>query len=191
MGATIAARTGGWPAALRLAGLALQTSAEPATAVAEFGGDQNLLAEYLREEVLDPLEPDAAAFLLEASWLDELSGPLCDAVLDVQGSELRLEQLDRDLLVTPVGGRDGWYRVHPLLRDLLQADHARQDSDGVATRSSGAPATGSPATAPPPPPSTTRSRRANIHRAVVLLYEAFPIDAAHGRLDPIEARSTG
>jgi ATP/maltotriose-dependent transcriptional regulator MalT len=57
--------------------------------------------------------------LLRTSVLEQLCGPLCDAVLGVDGSGRRLEELSRSdgPFVLALGG--GWYRVQHLLRELL------------------------------------------------------------------------
>jgi LuxR family maltose regulon positive regulatory protein len=96
--------------------------------VARFTGDNRLVADYLRDELLEGVSPDDATFLLEASCLERLSGPLCDAVLQRSGSAARLEELaHRSLLVTPLDDRREWYRLHNLLTDALQGELARRD----------------------------------------------------------------
>src|SRR5262249_39960638 len=49
----LTARTEGWAAGLRLAGLALRGRADPAAFVAAFAGGHRLIADYLTAEVLD------------------------------------------------------------------------------------------------------------------------------------------
>ncbi len=72
-------RTEGWPAGLHLAARSLPRTGDIRRAVAEFTGDSLLVADYLQEEFLRDLAPDVLSFLLEASCLPCLSGPLCDA----------------------------------------------------------------------------------------------------------------
>ena len=81
---TLVRRTEGWPAALYLAALSVREQPEVAEAVAELRGDDHRLAEYFRDEVLSGLSPSLMDFAIRTSVLDELSGPLCDAVLDRQ-----------------------------------------------------------------------------------------------------------
>jgi LuxR family maltose regulon positive regulatory protein len=66
---------------------------------------------------------------VQCSVLERLSGPLCDAVLRVHGSEQVLERLGRaHLFVSELGG--GWYRCHRLFRDVLARQLGRQsDAD--------------------------------------------------------------
>ena len=67
-------------------------------------------------------------FLTRTAVLDQLSGPLCDAVLQVSGSQQVLESLaaSNQLLVT-VDRRHRWYRYHQLLRELLLAELERRE----------------------------------------------------------------
>ncbi|MEO6089213.1 MAG: LuxR C-terminal-related transcriptional regulator [Umezawaea sp.] len=116
-GATAAAvwdRTEGWAAGLQLAALALR--ADPAKA----GGDERHLLDYFAAEVLPGLTPRQRDLLVRAAPLERLSGPLCDAALQVTGSAGVLTDLVRaDLFVAALDDEQQWYRLHPLLRDAL------------------------------------------------------------------------
>ena len=119
-------RTEGWPAGLYLAALSLGGRQDVHRAVARFGGDDRLLADYVRDELLGPLDGEQLAFLEETSVLDELSGALCDAVLQRRGSGKVLRDMSRsNLLVVPLDDADASYRYHPLLGDMLQAELRR------------------------------------------------------------------
>ena len=121
-------RTEGWPAGLYLAALALKSGS--GRAGAPFTGDDRLVVEYLRSELLTHVSPEENAFLARTSVLDRMSGPLCDALLGVTGSARRLEELERrNLLVVPLDRRGQWYRYHHLLRDLLQTELTRTEPD--------------------------------------------------------------
>ena len=79
------------------------------------------MADYLVAEVLERQPEELRAFLLRTSVLERLSGPLCDAVLETQGSAARLRQLERSsLFVVPLDDRREWYRYHQLFADLLR-----------------------------------------------------------------------
>ncbi|WP_328522596.1 LuxR C-terminal-related transcriptional regulator [Kribbella sp. NBC_00359] len=121
-------RTEGWPAGLYLAALAIQ-SGSPATGFS-FSGDDRLVDDYLRSELLARLSPAQADFLVRTSILDRMSGPLCDAVIGGKQSARMLEDLERhNLLVVPLDRRGEWYRYHHLLREFLQAELRRGDPD--------------------------------------------------------------
>jgi LuxR family transcriptional regulator, maltose regulon positive regulatory protein len=124
-------RTEGWPAGLYLAALAIKSGA-PATGFS-FTGDDRLVDDYLRSELLARLSPSQARFLVRTAILDQMSGPLCDAVLGRKGSARMLEELERhNLLVVPLDRRGEAYRYHHLLRELLLAELRRDDPEIVS-----------------------------------------------------------
>ncbi|RYP87753.1 LuxR family transcriptional regulator [Nocardioides guangzhouensis] len=126
----LARRTEGWPAGLYLASLAMRAGV-PAADLMVAGGDR-LMRDYLRSELLDRVAASDREFLVQTSILDQLSGPLCDAVVGRTGSTRVLEQLEaRNLLVVPLDRRGEWYRYHHLLRDLLQSELRNLDPDSV------------------------------------------------------------
>jgi LuxR family transcriptional regulator, maltose regulon positive regulatory protein len=121
-------RTEGWPAGLYLAALSLRGTPDPHRAVARFGGDDRLLSDYLRDELLAAVDEERLVFLESTSVLDELSGPVCDAVLERTGSGSVLRDMSRsNLLVVPLDNADGAYRYHALLADVLQAELRRSE----------------------------------------------------------------
>ncbi len=116
-------RTEGWPAGLYLAGLGIADEADPAAAAADFAGDDRLVVDYLRDELLAGLTPSRAKFLIRCSVLDELSGPVCDAALDRTGSARLLQQLSRsNALIVPLDRKDERYRLHHLLAEMLRSE---------------------------------------------------------------------
>jgi LuxR family maltose regulon positive regulatory protein len=124
--ARLVGRTEGWPAALYLAALSLRDADDPDEAVREFAGDDRIVADYLREELISGLPPDQLDFLLGSSVLDRLSGPLCDAVLEREDSAEVLRKMSRsNLLVVPLDRRGREYRYHALMREMLQAELRR------------------------------------------------------------------
>jgi LuxR family maltose regulon positive regulatory protein len=125
----IARRTEGWPAALYLAGLALSESTDPGRAVARFTGDDRIVVDYLREEFLLPASGNRAAFLRQAALLEGLSGPLCDFALGRDDSGIVLDEMRRsNMLLVPLDRRGEWYRLHPLLQEMLRAELHRTES---------------------------------------------------------------
>src|SRR5439155_26612776 len=77
--AALMARTEGWAAGLRLAGLSLRRHADAAGFAAAFSGSHRFVLDYLGDEVLAGQPGQVRAFLLETSVLERLSGELCDA----------------------------------------------------------------------------------------------------------------
>ena len=121
-------RTEGWPAGLYVAALSLQGRPDRHRAIARFGGDDRLLSDYLRDELLDGLGEQEVRFLRETSVLDELSGPVCDALLERTGCGAVLREMSRsNLLVVPLDSADESYRYHALLAGMLRAELRRAD----------------------------------------------------------------
>jgi LuxR family maltose regulon positive regulatory protein len=125
----LAERTEGWVAGLYLAGLSLRGRPDPHAFLASFHGTHRHIADYLAAEVLDRQPEEIQTFLLRTSILERLSGPLCDAVLEVEGSAARLGGLERsNLFLVPLDDHREWYRYHHLFVELLRAELANRDA---------------------------------------------------------------
>ncbi len=60
--------------------------------------------------------------------LEQMSGPLCEAVLELPGAAAILAELARsNLLLVPLDRRGVWYRYHHLFRDMLLAELERAE----------------------------------------------------------------
>ncbi len=119
-------RTEGWAAGLYLAALYLREGGSLSGAVVSFGGDDRLVSEYVESEFLERISRKQREFLTRTSVLERLSGPVCEAVLDMAGSTATLADLARsNLLLVPLDRRGEWYRYHHLFRDMLLAQLER------------------------------------------------------------------
>jgi LuxR family maltose regulon positive regulatory protein len=105
----LVAACAGWPAALRLALAAPSPQA----------WEERLLG-FVTEEILPGREE--RDFLLRVALLDELSPPVCDAVLETGGSAAVLAELERRQLLVERSGEDGRYRLEPAARRVLAAE---------------------------------------------------------------------
>lgn len=120
----------GWVTGLQLAALSLDDSGEPPAAGSPAVLNQNLVQRYIIEEVFFRQSAEVQGFLLRTSVLENLSAPLCDALLKAPGSSHQiLHYLDRsNLFITALDEEGRWYRYHPLfaeaLRHLLKEEHA-------------------------------------------------------------------
>ena len=116
----LAELTEGWAAGLYLAGLSLRGRQDPSAFIASFHGDNRHVADYLATEVLARQPDTIRTFLLRTSVLERLSGPLCDAVLQTEGSAQVLGELERsNLFLIPLDDQRRWYRYHHLFAQLL------------------------------------------------------------------------
>ncbi|HEV8278572.1 MAG TPA: LuxR C-terminal-related transcriptional regulator [Streptosporangiaceae bacterium] len=123
-------RTEGWPAGLYLAALYLKEGGSVPAAAVSFGGDDRLVSEYLESELLARVPPPRRAFLTRTAVLERMCGPLCDAVLEQNGSAAVLADLEQsNLLLVPLDRRGEWYRYHHMFRDTLLAELHRMEPD--------------------------------------------------------------
>ncbi len=113
-------RTEGWAAGLVLAGRALHLATDPRQFIEAFRGDDRLVVEYLRDELLAGVDEDHRQRLLETSILDQLTGPLVDSVTGTTGgTDWLTDTADVNQLLIRLDRTDTWFRYHHLLRDLL------------------------------------------------------------------------
>ncbi len=122
----------GWAAALYLAALSIRDGDQAGRGRARFGGDDRYLADYFHSEYLSRLRPGPLRFLRRTSVMDRMCGPLCDAVLQDEGSGRQLEKIERaNLFLVPLDNRREWYRYHHLFRELLQRELVESEPDLV------------------------------------------------------------
>ncbi len=124
----LAGKTEGWPAGLYLAALSLQHAADRHDFVRRFGGSNRHVVDFLVTEVVEAHDPPAQALMLRTSVLERLSGPLCDAVLEQEGSAAMLDALSRsNLFLVPLDDEGGWYRFHHVFAQLLRVELERHE----------------------------------------------------------------
>jgi LuxR family maltose regulon positive regulatory protein len=126
--AALARRTEGWPAGVYLAALSVHGAVDVAAAAAEIAGTDKYIVDYFREEVLDRVSAETIRFLLRTAVLDEMSGPLCDAVLGHTGSATWLAEIEsRNLFLVPQDHDSRWYRYHRLFGEMLLSELRRRE----------------------------------------------------------------
>jgi len=127
------ARTEGWIAALQLAALSMHGREDVSGFIAGFAGDDRYVVDYLAEEVLARQPVEVRDFLLQTSLLEQLTGPLCEAVTGRPGGTAMLTALDRaNLFLVALDDRRQWYRYHHLFADVLQAHLGEEQGADVA-----------------------------------------------------------
>jgi len=131
LAAAVAERTEGWPVGLHLAALIAKEGHGPDRAVT---GDDRYVADYLYGEALVRQPEDTQRFLRRTAVLDQLSGPLCDAVLGSSGAAGQLRRLEAaSLFLVPLDRRREWYRYHGLFREFLFGELRRAEPDLIVT----------------------------------------------------------
>jgi LuxR family transcriptional regulator, maltose regulon positive regulatory protein len=126
---TLHERTEGWVAGIKIAALALHEVEDPEAFVADFGGDDHAVADYLATEVLTNLSPLARDLLLRTSICEEVSVDLAQHLTGHLGAAATLGELERDNVFTRRLGRGrDTYRYHDLMRTFLAAELRRTDA---------------------------------------------------------------
>ncbi len=119
--ATLEARTEGWIAGLQLAALSLRGQTDTAAFLASFSGSHRYIVDYLTDEVLGQQPTHIRSFLLRTSLLDQLGGPLCDAVTGRSDSSEILTYLEQsNLFLIPLDDERRWLRYHALFSEALR-----------------------------------------------------------------------
>jgi ATP/maltotriose-dependent transcriptional regulator MalT len=121
-------RTEGWPVGLYLAALYLREGGDPGRAAVAFEGDDRLMREYAESELLSWVSPRQRVFLARSAVLERMSGPLCEAALELPDADAALADLARsNLLLVPLDRHGQWYRYHHLFREMLLGELERLD----------------------------------------------------------------
>jgi len=120
-------RTEGWIAALSLAVLSLQESADRAKHLAQFTGSHRYIIDYLLEEVLVYQPEEVPTFLLATACLERFTGSVCDALTGRSDGQAMLEALERaNLFLIPLDEQRLWYRYHQLFAEALRTRAQRE-----------------------------------------------------------------
>jgi LuxR family maltose regulon positive regulatory protein len=120
----VVTHTAGWLVGLQLFALSLQGRNHLMNIpelIEHARGNQRYILDYLTEEVLQLQAPHVQQFLLQTSILERLNASLCDTVLQSQGSQQILEQLERaNLFVVALDTQRSWYAYHALFAEALR-----------------------------------------------------------------------
>jgi ATP/maltotriose-dependent transcriptional regulator MalT/DNA-binding SARP family transcriptional activator len=118
--AAIEERTGGWPAAARLAAEALRLR-PPGESGFTVPGNADPMYAYLAEEVMGFETPPVRRFLTLAAHLPILTRDLCEQLDLPGGPELFARLLGRGIYFSPVDLWPGAITLTPLMRDFILA----------------------------------------------------------------------
>jgi len=114
-------KTEGWVAGLQLAALSMQGREDFSGFIRDLKGDNRYIMDYLMEEVLKNQTDAIKDFLIKTSVLEQMSAPLCNAVMNSNDSQVILETLEQNnMFVIPLDEERTWYRYHHLFADLLK-----------------------------------------------------------------------
>jgi LuxR family transcriptional regulator, maltose regulon positive regulatory protein len=120
-------QTEGWPAGLYLAALIAKESHSQVRTVT---GDDRYVADYLYREALTGQPKAIQRFLRRTAVLEQLCGPLCEAVLGSSAAAMQLRRIEaHSLFLTPLDRQRQWYRYHALYREFLLGELRRTEPD--------------------------------------------------------------
>lgn len=139
--AALEVRTEGWIAGLQMAALSMRGQQDISGFIDSFTGSHHFVLDYLLEEVLHQQPDHMQEFLLKTAILNQLTGPLCDALIGEDNGQTILETLERaNLFLVPLDNERRWYRYHhlfaELLRQRLQQSAAERDLHALHSRAS-------------------------------------------------------
>ena len=121
-------RTEGWPAGIGMIVRSLREEDGDHNLEQGFSGRWRYIADYFFEEVLSRQTKELRQFLIETSVVDRFCGQLCDMLLERQGSDAVLRELERmNLFVVALDDHREWYRYHSLFQEMLQAELDRTE----------------------------------------------------------------
>lgn len=134
-------RNEGWVAGLRLLAMTADQVAEGGS----YGNEhqrvdaqarpEQLVAEYLLEEVILRQPPAVQSFIHQIAWFDRFTVDLCDHLRDEDDSHDIIHYLlQHQVFLVPLD-RDGrWYRFHHLFSDVIRERSSGQDTRGRLQR---------------------------------------------------------
>ena len=129
---TLTGRTEGWLAGLQLAALSLRGGEDPASFMHRFAASEQVVADFLVEEVLDRQSERMVEFLKATSVVDEFDAESANFLLgDGDGAQLLREAIYAGLFISPLSGDLSRFRYHQLFRELL---HAQLAEDPIRTK---------------------------------------------------------
>ena len=128
----LAARTEGWAAGVQLSAMRMEGTEYPADFVSELALDPGSIGEYLVNEVLRQQPEPQRRLLIETSFLNEVTGPLADAVTGLTGCGDMLVGLAREnAFVIPLDAAQHRYRYHELFAEILRYLLQRQQRQAI------------------------------------------------------------
>ncbi|MGZ0711598.1 LuxR C-terminal-related transcriptional regulator (plasmid) [Coraliomargarita sp. W4R53] len=122
-------RTEGWPVGVNLAAT-LSRDTEDAAAV--ISGDDLTVTDYLYRTTLAALPDSTQQFLRRTAVLEQLSGELCDYLLQQHSSQDTLHTLEASrVFLVRLDRRRHWFRYHALFREFLLGELRRAEPELV------------------------------------------------------------
>ena len=127
--------TEGWAVALRLAVWRINANTDLQEIVDNLCGDEDLLLDYLINEVYQKQTPDNRQFLRWTSILHPVTSQICDAIRQNKDSAVILNDLyQANVFLSAMDENRNWYRYHNLFQDFLQKRLLEEDGQETFNR---------------------------------------------------------
>ena len=124
--------TDGWAAALQLATLSLRGGCDASSLVTGLCGENDVIGEFLAENVLSTLEPRIADFVLATSITERTCSGLASALAHVTRGQAMLEDVaQRGLFLQRIDNDPEWFRYHQMFAEFLRRRLERDSPDRV------------------------------------------------------------
>ncbi len=122
----------GWAAALQLATLSLRAGADADRLMSGLSGANDVIGEFLAENVVDALEPEVAHFMLATSITGRTCPELACVLAQTSRGQAMLEEVERrGLFLQQVEGEPGWFRYHQIFAEFLRRRLERDRPGGI------------------------------------------------------------
>ena len=91
--------------------------------IQDLKGDNRYIMDYLMEEVLKIQADEIKEFLLQTSMMEQMSAPLCNAVLNRNDSQLILETLEKNnMFVIPLDSGEELVQISSSLCGFIKTE---------------------------------------------------------------------
>ena len=128
--AALTTSTDGWAAGLRLATLFLRGGADASSLLGRLSGANDVIGEFLAENVVDTIEPEIADFMLATSITERTCGALASALSEQRRGLAMLEDVaHRGLFLQRIDNDPEWFRYHQLFAEFLRRRLERGDPE--------------------------------------------------------------
>ncbi|HVP21479.1 MAG TPA: LuxR C-terminal-related transcriptional regulator [Anaerolineaceae bacterium] len=118
---TLMERTEGWVAGLQLAALSIRNQKDISRLIADFGESHEYIVDYFASEILSRQTDLVKNFLLKTCILQQMCGPLCDALTgQTNGQQILIQLREANLFTIQLDNERCWYRYHHLFGGLLR-----------------------------------------------------------------------
>jgi serine/threonine-protein kinase PknK len=122
----------GWAVALQLATLSLRGGEDVASLLDRLSGSEDIIGEFLTENVLDTLEPEMLEFLLLTSITERICGGLASVLAKVTRGQAMLEDVERrGLFLRRIDDDRHWFRYHHMFAEFLRRRLERDRPDQI------------------------------------------------------------